>query len=295
MRILTMTGADRQTEKNVYDLVRTSADYPVWNGPPERTIVICTQQRSGSTLLGEAIYFAGGLGCPLEYFHKGFRPGFARRWSTDDICSYVAAVYRHRTDPSGVFSVKLFWQDVLPLVRELAPDKAATWPEAGATHVADAAYRQVLDVIAPLFPQPTFIFLRREDELRQAISLVVATQTKRWRQMFNPANVKKAITPTFDFEHIVQSLANIQNANAHWRNFFRANALKPKEIRYEDLDKKYRPTIQTLLGSLGHPDARIESPRLNRQATTLSETLYRQFLSEFRNRTNTEQDCEYYL
>ncbi len=50
-----------------YDLVRAEADYPEWQGPPRRTLLICTQPRSGSTLLGEALWFAGGLGCPLEY------------------------------------------------------------------------------------------------------------------------------------------------------------------------------------------------------------------------------------
>jgi hypothetical protein len=35
-----------------YDLADAGADYPEWHGPPCRTLVICTQQRSGSTLTG---------------------------------------------------------------------------------------------------------------------------------------------------------------------------------------------------------------------------------------------------
>ena len=52
-----------------YDLAGPEGDYPEWDGPPRRSIVLCTHPRSGSSLLGEALTFAGGFGCPLEYFH----------------------------------------------------------------------------------------------------------------------------------------------------------------------------------------------------------------------------------
>ena len=110
----TPTRNDRQR----YDLVTAEADYPAWSGPPRRSIAVCTQQRSGSTLLGEAIHSAGGLGCPLEYFHAGFRPAFERRWETATFRDYLDALYRFRTDPGGTFSVKLFWIDVMRLLQE---------------------------------------------------------------------------------------------------------------------------------------------------------------------------------
>ena len=60
-----------------YDLTLAGADCPRWDGPPRRSILICSHPRSGSTLLGEAIRFAGGLGCPLEYLHRASLQGTA--------------------------------------------------------------------------------------------------------------------------------------------------------------------------------------------------------------------------
>ena len=76
-------------QPRVYDLVTAVANYQEWQGRPSRSVLICTQQRSGSTLLGEAIYFGGGLGCPLEYFHVGFRPGFEARWASKTFRDYT--------------------------------------------------------------------------------------------------------------------------------------------------------------------------------------------------------------
>src|ERR1700761_3371165 len=108
-----------------YDLATAEHDYPARDGAPLRTILICTHPRSGSTLLGEALYFAGGLGCPLEYFHAGFRPALARRWKPRSLSDYIAAAHRWRTDPGGTFAVKLFWRDVRELAAELDPDRFA--------------------------------------------------------------------------------------------------------------------------------------------------------------------------
>lgn len=106
-----------------YDLAAPNADYPPWEGQPQETLIICTHQRSGSTPLGEAVYAAKELGNPLEYFHAGFRPDLVRQWRAEDVRTYLDAVYRHITAPSGVLSLKLFWPDVEQLAAEVAPDR----------------------------------------------------------------------------------------------------------------------------------------------------------------------------
>ena len=65
-RVMT-ESAGRASSVAPYDLASAAHDYPIWEGLPRRTVLLCTHPRSGSTLLGEALYFAGGLGCPLEY------------------------------------------------------------------------------------------------------------------------------------------------------------------------------------------------------------------------------------
>lgn len=274
-----MTGNTDRAAR-VYDLALPAADYPAWNGPPQRTLIVCTQQRCGSTLLGEAIYFAGGLGCPLEYFHSGFRPVFARRWAATDIRTYAGAAHRFRTDETGVFGVKLFWQDVMDLVRELAPGEQSAFPSLGAARSVDATYRRVLETIAELFPKPTFVFLWREDKIRQAISYSIASEMRQWRQ-FSGGGQAQPSAPTYDFDRIVQYLAGAQSDDAHWRNFFRANAVQPHEVRYEDLESGYQRTVATLFAALGCPSAKIMPPRLQKQADSHSEALRQRFIREF--------------
>ena len=101
-----------------YDLSLAEHDYPEWHGRPTRTILLCSEQRSGSTLLGEVLYFAGDLGCPLEYFHGGFYPDFIKRWGTNEAEAFLRAAHRHRTAPSGTFSAKIFWTDLMGLLAE---------------------------------------------------------------------------------------------------------------------------------------------------------------------------------
>lgn len=265
-----------------YDLTTATADYPPWPGPPQRSLVICTQQRSGSTLLGEAIYFAKGLGCPLEYFHPGF---ILERWRAPNITEYAGTVHRLRTDPSGVFSIKLFWRDVVSLVRELTPTPpfALKWPNPRQTD--ESVYRWIFATIGWLTPAPTFIFLKRRDEVRQAISISVAGQTRIWRR-FSPLDTPRSTPPPkYDFDDIVWSLAQIQNGNAHWSNFFRANKLPFYEIDYEDLASDYDGTLRKFFAAIGRADAPIVPPRMQKQADDLSENSMRQFMAEFRARS----------
>jgi trehalose 2-sulfotransferase len=277
-----MTGKNDRAAR-VYDLALAAADYPAWNGPPRRTLIICTQQRCGSTLLGEAIYFAGGLGCPLEYFHAGFRSQLARRWNAAGLHNYAAAAHRFRTDGTGVFGVKLFWWDVADLVQELAPSESFAFPSLGAARSGDDTYRRVLQTIAGLFPHPTFVFLWREDKTRQAISLSIAGEMKEWRQ-FSGNGPAQPRAPSYDFDRIVQYLAVTQNDDAHWKNFFRVNGLQPYIIRYEDLEANYHATVKALFAAIGCPNAEITAPRLKKQADSTSEIFRQRFLTEFHRR-----------
>lgn len=279
-------GAETKLRKGAYDLVLASADYCQWNGPPRQTLLICTQQRSGSTLLGEAVYFAGGLGCPLEYYHGGFRPSFERRWKTTDIPAYAAALHRYRTDPSGVFSIKLFWWDVAELVGELMPTEFASLSRANASQTDDSLYRRIFAAIAGLFPYPRFVLLTRRDEIRQAVSNSVAAQTGAWRRLPYGHRNARRVSPVYDFNQIVQRLAEIQNDNAHWMNFFRANGLQYHKIVYEDLAADYEPTLRKLFAAVGRPEAPIMPLRLRKQADDYSEELLRRFLTEFHQRAH---------
>jgi LPS sulfotransferase NodH len=261
----------------VYDLTTEAADYPEWHGPPERTLLLCTHPRSGSTLLGETLYAAGGLGCPIEYFHRGFRPAFAERWQTPDLPSFVRAVHRFRTDRTGVMSVKLFWFDVEETIRErkrLAGEEIVDIESAG---VSAADYPEILSALGELFPNPTFVHLSRRDRVRNAVSALVAEQTQRWRSL--PRTSPTARTPdvTYDYERILRLIALGDHCQAQWRSFFAANRITPFELTYEELISKGSGGLLAALGRPSSPSA----PRLRRQADARSESLALRFLQEY--------------
>lgn len=266
-------------EARIYDLLLDNADYPLRCEPPERTIVICSQQRSGTTLLSEAIYFAGGLGCPLEYFHTGFRVGLERRWRTTDFGSYRTNVHERRTDTTGVFSLKLFWRDVVALVRELAPAEFSEL-HAASTQIPALSHRRIFAVISQTIPNPFFVYLTRRDEVRQAVSHYIAGATQRWRR-FSTGDPREDARAEYSFAKILLGLGFVQNRNRQWFNFFHANDLQYYSMVYEDLAENYQATLHDFFHALDRPDARIVPPRLHKQADATSEEFLERFMVDF--------------
>jgi trehalose 2-sulfotransferase len=267
-----------------YDLTLASADFARWEGPPQRSLVICSHPRSGSTLLGEAIRFAGGLGCPLEYLHGGFRPTMAARWRAPDLDAYVAALHQYRTEPNGVFSIKLFWQDVEDLAHERAPDR---FPPRGTTHpeaMHEHQYRDLLAQIADILPNPEFVYLERRDRVRQAVSAMVAAQTGLWRSIPGMGRQEAVGAAEYDYDRILGMIAYADYGHAHWRGFFAANLVEPYRLTYEELVDDFEHVLNGLfarLGSASAPPAR----RMRRQADQATEAMVLRFLREHASRT----------
>lgn len=258
-----------------YELYTARADYPPWSGPPARTLVICTQQRSGSTLLGEAIYFAGGLGCPLEYLHPGFRPALEDRWRVQGLKAYIDQLHRLRTDRTGTFSIKLFWRDLQDLADEVAPGE---FPDLRGSPSATSAasYRRLFDLLADILPDPSWVLLLRHDGLRQAVSNFVAWRTASWRKTSGETEPRRREVD-YDPVLIRRFLTRVLRHNAHWRNFFQENGLPFEQIAYEDLERDYFETLRAFFVAIGSPDAALRPPRLYKQADDASETLVGRF------------------
>jgi LPS sulfotransferase NodH len=265
-----------------YDLALAGSDFPRWDGPPRRTIAICSHPRSGSTLLGEAIHFAGGLGCPLEYLHRGFRPAIAARWAAPDLASYVAALHRHRTGPNGVLSIKLFWQDVEAIAHERAPDRfpAPRSPD----DTSAQAYRDVRALLDDILPDPSFVHLERQDRVRQAVSAIVATETGQWRAVPGMGRETPAGAAAYDYDRILRMVAFADYSHAHWRAFFAANGIKPCRLTYEDLAGDFDGAVGRLLAALGSTSA-PPPRRMRRQSTEATEGMVRRFLRDHAART----------
>jgi LPS sulfotransferase NodH len=271
------------TGRKRYDLASAEHDYAPWVGPPRRKILLCSQPRSGSTLVGEALYFASGLGCPLEYYHIGFRPDFEARWRTPDPTAYAMEVQRRRTDPGGTFSAKLFWRDVEAMVGERDPALLAQIKGVAPTDTSPATYQAIAGLLDDLVGGAEFIHLYRRDRVRLAVSSLKAIQTGVWRTIPGVDERAPLQEAQYDFDRIAGFIANADYCHGHWRNFLASMGKQPWTLTYEDIARDYSGTIGALLRHLGC-EAGAPPVRMHRQSDARSEALALRFLREAQSR-----------
>lgn len=100
------------------------------------------------------------LGIPAEYFHRGDEPFWRERWGADTEDGFLRAVQREPATANGVWGSKM--------MGNYLPDAAArlrAWPRLDAgVGAADP------EVLAAAFPGLHYVWLRRQDKLRQAVS-----------------------------------------------------------------------------------------------------------------------------
>lgn len=259
-----------------YDLATAEHDYPDWSGPPARSILICTHPRSGSTLLGEAIYFSGDLGCPLEYLHAGFRLRLQKEWGVRETGDLVRAMWRRRTAPGGTLSVKLMWRDVQELALERDPVASRAIVSSPPEAVPREAYRRVAELLGELFPSPICVHLQRRDRLRQAVSAMIAAQTGQWRSIPG-AEMHREREPEYDEAVVTRLIAYSDFCHGHWRNLITAMEAPGLSLAYEDLVRDFSGSVGGLLAALGSSGS-PPPVRMRRQADRDSEAFVLRYL-----------------
>jgi LPS sulfotransferase NodH len=243
--------------------------------------LVCATPRSGSTLLCEALRKTGVAGNPLEFFEALPETGVPRRprdylagLDDPEALALIAGVPPHEAPPysdlrgcadyaehlekvraagttaNGVFGAKIMWAHVVDLGRQLGSDDLAP-------------------LVDELFDRPRFVWVRRQDTVRQAVSLWRAMQTQSWRAENEPA----AGEPRYSYaalRHLVELLAAHDRA---WERFF---AGKPRvlTLNYEEIASDIGDALARTLAHLGvaPPQISVEAlPTMRRQADRRSE------------------------
>lgn len=119
---------------------------------PVRSYVICCVQRTGSWLLAHTLADTGYAGRPSDYFGDEEQENHTREWGLPDgdLTAYSRAVRDNATTPNGVLISKMMWNNSDSLRSSLRPPART---DAG------------LEFIRTTFPDPQFIWLRREDKV----------------------------------------------------------------------------------------------------------------------------------
>ena len=265
---------------------------------PSCSYLVCATPRSGSTLFCEDLSNTGLAGQPKEYFEALKKSGLPRRPSEyfesldnaeiqgllnayaggdEDIplqvgsyADYLTQVIEEGTTPNGIFGAKMMWgyfDDFLSHVREIPTWQPVATPQ----------------LLADIFPNLHYIWITRQDKVRQAVSLWRAIQTSVWRQedSFSARKPKPHHELVFNRDAIEHLVGQITAHEAAWGHYFAENAIQPLTIVYEDFVSAQEETIRVVLNFLGVsvPDTfALPQRRMRRQADDLSEEWVQRYM-----------------
>ena len=179
----------------------------------------------------------------------------------------MRAVQREPGTTNGVWGSKMMWNCLPDAVARLR-----AWPRLGVG--AGAADPELL---AAAFPGLRYVWLRRQDKLRQAISWWRAAATGQYA--LEPGQAA-AEPPEFDRDGIGRLLWLARASEAGWRDWFAAHSIRPLEIVYEALIEDVDRSARSVAGFLDvplPPELEQVRPRLRRQADHHTERLVRLF------------------
>jgi LPS sulfotransferase NodH len=129
------------------------------------------------------------------------------------------------------------------------------------------------DLMQSVFLNLHYIWIKRNDKVRQAISHAKARQTNVWT-MVTETEPQLTTKPAFSFKQIDFMVQQLEAQEAAWQKYFAANHIQPFIVVYEDFVQNYEDTAIEILKYLGIPGAEyVEfSPmRMRKQADKESE------------------------
>jgi LPS sulfotransferase NodH len=269
---------------------------------PSLSYLICATPRSGSTLLCAALEDTGIAGHPEEhfeilletgqprqprdYFQRSNNPEVwallddsefrdvlgeyggrysehpARRdplWRPPDFERLAEGALHKGTTENGVLGTKIMWayfRDFVRLARR--------------TTAPDVRPCEVPACVLPNLRR--FVWMRRRDTTRQAVSLWKALQTQQWRKDSDEDVSGQGLR--FSFAAVDHLKLRIDEHNTAWQDYFEWCGVEPMEVVYEEFIKDYRGTMLCLLDGIGISVPRnfeVEEPKMRRQADELSE------------------------
>ena len=187
----------------------------------------------------------GIAGQPQSFFHRPDQRDWARGLGLrqdaplGDVLSAVRA-----TATNGLCGIRLQQHSHAYLMQTLA-DYGDTDP----------------DRIEHAFGPTTYIWLRREDKLAQAISVLRAQQTGLWHRGADGSDLER-LTPIqpdgYSIDSIAAQIKAFKQADRAWLHWFCDHRIAPCPVTYEALCETLEPTMFRLLINLNLPLEQVD-------------------------------------
>lgn len=199
---------------------------------PQKKIILCATQRSGSTLFSQDMANTGKLGMPREYFIN-FPTAKKDELGAQNWRQRIEKIEENCSE-NGVFCAKVMATQV-PYINQRLIDGSRTL---SGENIFDAFYEAFEDAV--------WVFLKREDMIKQAISRSIMNQSRvahavrkdrdgpEWH-MHNPEydeNYNQEVQ--YRPQMLKAIVAKINNENLFWEIFFSRKGIKPVRVSYED-------------------------------------------------------------
>ena len=240
----------------------------------ERNYIICATHRSGSNLLGDLLRSTRVAGDPQELCSPRLMGKFALLhevgvWPEQQFVQYFRSVQARLRATNGVFGIKVMWSHLGPLFGLLKKD---------ADYRGDISgdFSRMFDW---LLPNAKFIWISRQDKVRQAISMVRAKLTDVFSAQQEVEGLNKlSHLPEYDYSAIKSEVRRIISRNAAWGEFFHSAEVRPLRVVYEELCADPQRELGRVMRYLGLDETVFSSATIReRQADLLNEQWYVRF------------------
>jgi len=210
-----------------------------------RGYALCGESRAGTTFLKEMLGSTGVLGNPVEWFNP--------IWQSREegaAANFLDAMRVRSSTPNGVYGLKIFSQQT---------------ERAGRLHWASE------------LPALSFVHIRREDLLGQAISLARAGQTARFT-----ADQGERALPVYDRQLIASALIELARGQARWEIWFARNGVNPLRLSYEEIVAAPETAVAWIAALVGVEEAKVDPAKVPSQIMRdgVSEEWRQRFLAD---------------
>lgn len=205
---------------------------------PRLAYLVCATHRSGSNLLCQLLWHTGRAGYPQEAFSPTRMGPISEQHGLGvdpavDFRGYLAALVAQRQTSNGVFGAKIMWTHLDSFCARLG-----------------VPAERPFAAVESFLPGVRYVWMRRRDAVRQAISMVKAKQTGVYNSLQEQGGEEPAAA-AYDFDAIDRQVRRFQKEDQAWGERFREAGVAPHPVFYEDLTEQVDAALRDVLRFLG--------------------------------------------